>query len=273
VPITGQRVVRRALGRRLVRLRVAAGRTRRDVVEAKLGLSEPTLHRIETGKTPISAAKVRALCSFYGTDDTITEALAELALGTSHEEWWDASPVIPDWFRLYVALEVSATRIFGYHGEAVPAELQTEPYARAVLAATRTLTDEDLDQHVKLRRQRQHTLLARQPPVTLTVILGEGALTRPVGGDAVLNDQIRHLHQLARHDHIDINVLPSSAGAHAAMNGPFRILTFDSPDDPDVVYLEPHIGAVYLEHPTQLAAYRRITESISQHATPIDAYP
>ena len=42
-------------------------------------------------------------------------------------------------------------------------------------------------------------------------------------------------------------MLPFSVGAHAAMAGAFRILDFDDPDDPDVVYLESHVGALYLE--------------------------
>jgi len=96
VPVTGQRLVRRALGRRLTKLRTASGKSRREVAEAKLGISEPTLHRIETGKVPVTVANLRALCWLYGADEAITNALAELALGTSQEEWWDANPVIPE---------------------------------------------------------------------------------------------------------------------------------------------------------------------------------
>ena len=59
------------------------------VAEARLGISEPTLHRIETGKVPVTVANVRALCWLYGADGSITDALAELALGTSQQEWWD----------------------------------------------------------------------------------------------------------------------------------------------------------------------------------------
>ena len=57
MPVTGQRVVRRALGRRLTRLRTATGKSRREVAEAKLGISEPTLHRIETGKVPVTVGQ------------------------------------------------------------------------------------------------------------------------------------------------------------------------------------------------------------------------
>jgi transcriptional regulator with XRE-family HTH domain len=272
VPVTGQRVVRRTLGRRLTRLRIASGKSRREVAEAKLGVSEPTLHRIETGKVPVTVANVRALCWLYGVDESITDALAELALGTSQEEWWDASPVIPDWFKLYVGLEASASRISSYDGEVIPGELQTEQYARAVFGAEKPADEEAADRHVKLRMQRQRALLNRVPPPRLVTVLGEGALTRPVGGETVLKAQIEHLRRLAQHDHIEIKVLPFSVGAHAAMAGAFRILDFDDPEDPDVVYLESHVGALYLEEAVEVDEYRRIFNLVRTEAVPVEEY-
>jgi transcriptional regulator with XRE-family HTH domain len=272
VPVTGQRVVRRALGRRLTRLRTASGKTRREVAEARLGISEPTLHRIETGKVPVTVANVRALCWLYEVDASITDALAELALGTSQEEWWDASPVIPDWFKLYVGLEASASRICSYDGEVVPGELQTEQYARAVFAAESPPDPEAADRHVKLRLQRQQTLFERRPVPRLVTVLGEGALTRPVGGEAVLKAQIEHLCRVAERDNAQVKVLPWSVGAHAAMAGAFRILDFDDPEDPDVVYLESHVGALYLEEPVEVDEYRRIFDLISKQAVPVEEY-
>ncbi len=272
MPVTGQRVVRRALGRRLTRLRVASGRTRRDVADARLGMSEPTLHRIETGKVPVTAANVRALCWLYGVDQSATDALAELAVGTSYEEWWDANPVIPDWFKLYIGLEASASRICTYDGEIVPGELQTEEYALAVFGAEKIATDEDAERHVNLRVQRQQTLFGRQPAARLTVVLGEGALTRPVGGADVLKAQLEYLRVLGRHDNLELRVLPWSVGAHAAMAGAFRILDFDDPEDPDIVYLESHVGALYLEEPEEVAEYRRIFELIRVDSVPLENY-
>jgi transcriptional regulator with XRE-family HTH domain len=272
VPVTGQRVVRRALGRRLTRLRTATGKSRREVAEAKLGISEPTLHRIETGKVPVTVANVRALCWLYGADASITDALAELALGTSQEEWWDANPVIPDWFKLYVGLEASATRICSYDGEVVPGELQTEHYARAVFSAEQPADAEAADRHVKLRMQRQQALFARRPAPQMVTVLGEGALSRPVGGEAVLQAQIQHLRETADRDNVQIKVLPFGVGAHAAMAGAFRILDFEDSEDPDVVYLEPHVGALYLEEPEEVEEYRRIFDLISRDAIPVQDY-
>src|SRR3954451_20218707 len=224
VPVTGQRVVRRALGRRLTRLRIASGKSRREVAEARLGISEPTLHRIETGKVPVTGANVRAFCWLYGADQSITDALAELALGTSQQEWWDASPVIPEWFKLYVGLEASASRMSGYDGEVVPGDLQTPEYAGAVFGAEQPVDSEIAERHINLRMQRQKTLFARNPPIRLVTVLGEGTLTRPIGGEQVMKGQIEHLRRLSREDTADIRVLPFSVGAHAAMAGAFRIL-------------------------------------------------
>ncbi|GAA1809810.1 helix-turn-helix domain-containing protein [Planosporangium flavigriseum] len=272
MPVTGQRVVRRALGRRLTLLRTASGKSRREVAEARLGISEPTLHRIETGKVPVTVANVRALCWLYGADESVTAALAELALGTSQEEWWDTSPAIPEWFKLYVGLEASASQICSYDGEIVPGELQTEQYARSVFGAEQSVDSEVAERQVKLRMQRQKTLFSRSPAPRLVTVLGEGALTRPVGGAAVLEAQIAHLRQVARRDNIEIKVLPWSVGAHAAMAGAFRILDFDDPDDPDVVYLESHVGALYLEEPAEVDEYRRIFELIRKDAIPVEDY-
>jgi transcriptional regulator with XRE-family HTH domain len=279
MPVTGQRVVRRALGRRLTRLRIASNKSRREVAEEKLGISEPTLHRIETGKTPVTAANVRALCWLYGADQSVTDALAELARGTSQAEWWDATNGIPDWFKLYVGLEASARQILSYDGEIVPGEFQTEKYAHAIFSAERSPSDQPPDEQaierqVTLRMQRQMMLFGRNPPPRIVTILGEGALTRPVGGEAVLKAEIEFLKQIANeHENIEIKVLPWSAGAHAAMAGAFRILDFDDPEDPDVVYLESHVGALYLEELDEVSEYRRIFRLIGKDAIPILEYP
>lgn len=272
MPVTGQRVVRRTLGRRLTRLRLASAKSRRDVVDAKLGISEATLHRIENGKVPVSGANVRALCWLYGVDQSTTDALAELAVGTSQEEWWDSNPVIPDWFKLYVGLEASAVQIWGYDPETIPGEFQTEEYALAVYRASQPPDEEAAARHVKLRMQRQRTLLTRKPAPRLACVLGEGAVTRPVGGKAVLDAQVAHLRTAAKGRHIDIRILPYSVGAHAAMTGAFRILDFDEPDDPNVVYIESHVGALYLEEPAEVSEYRRIFGLIREQAVPVQDF-
>jgi hypothetical protein len=56
------------------------------------------------------------------------------------------------------------------------------------------------------------------------------------------------------------------------MAGAFRIMDFEDPEDPDVVYLESHLGALYLEEAAEVDEYRRIFTLICEAAVPIADY-
>jgi len=56
------------------------------------------------------------------------------------------------------------------------------------------------------------------------------------------------------------------------MAGAFRIMDFDDGEDPDVVYLETHVGAMYLEEPDEVDEYRRIFQLIRNEAIPVEDY-
>jgi transcriptional regulator with XRE-family HTH domain len=274
MPISGSTVVRRQLGRRLRRLREAAGKTERDVETAKL-MSRTKLWRVESGKVPIKVADARTLCWLYGADAPTTDALAALALGTTEQGWWeDYGDAVPDWFGLYIGLEAAASEIRIYDPELVHGLLQTPAYMRALWqAGAGDRSEEAIQSHTDLRMQRQRAITDRTPPLRVTTVLGAGVLARPVGGDQVTAEQTDRLRQLAKLDHIDIRVLPWQAGAHAAMHtGAFIILDFDDPDDPPVVYLETHTGARYLEKPEELNQYRRIFDLIYEKSVPIEEH-
>lgn len=275
MPISGSTVVRRQLGRRLRRLREAAGKTERDVETAKL-LSRTKLWRLESGKTPVKVPDVRALCWLYGADAATTDALAGLAVGTTEQGWWeDYGDAVPDWFGLYIGLEAAASEIRIYDPELVHGLLQTADYAEAVYRAVRPDDSDDvIRRQVKLRLGRQRALADRTPPLRLIAVLGAGVLARPVGGARAMAGQADRLRELAKLDHVDIRVLPWEAGAHAAMHtGAFTVLDFDDPDDPAVVYLETHTGARYLEKPDELDQYRKIFNLIYQKSVPVEEYP
>ena len=55
-----------------------------------------------------------------------------------------------------------------------------------------------------------------------------------------------------------IQVLPFSAGVHAAMEGAFSTLSFPEATDPDVVYMENQAGSLYLEEETEIDRYTRM---------------
>jgi hypothetical protein len=269
MPLAGATVVRRQLGRQLRRLRHGAGKTEADVEAANLA-SRVKLWRIETGKVAVKIGDVRGLCWLYGTDARTTDMLSLLAQGSREHDWWEDYD--RDGSSLYLRLEDAADELRTYTGELVHDLLQTPDYLRAVVA---TMHTDEPDEHVrsqaKLHAERQHRLLTRTPPQRLVAVLGAAALTRPVGGPAVMADQLASLRELNRRDNIDVRVLPWEAGPHPAMRlGAFTILDFHNADDPAVVHAGTHTGARYLEKPDELAEYRRIFDLIYRMTTPIE---
>ncbi len=271
MPISGPTVVRRQLGRRLRRLREAAGKSDRDVEEA--GIAGPTkLWRIESGKVPVKMPDIRAMCWLYGADPETTDVLAAMASGTQGQGWWEDYS-LPSWFGLYVGLETYASEILSYDPELVHGLLQTPDYTRAVMAAVGVATPEGIEHQVKTRAQRQRAVADRDPPLKLTAILGAGVLHRQVGTPEVMRAQVDHLRASTRPGSVDIRVLPWDAGAHAGMHiGAFTILNFADVNDPSVVYLESHTGARYLERAEELSEYRRVYEAMYAKSIPVEEY-
>ncbi|MDG4771546.1 DUF5753 domain-containing protein [Solwaraspora sp. WMMD792] len=273
MPVTGPTVVRRQLGRRLRRLREEAARTEQEVERAKV-CSRTTLWRIENGKFPVKMNTVRGLCWFYGTDPETTDALTRLAAACDEQGWWEShGNAVPDWFRLYIGLEAAATEIQLYDPELIHGLLQTPDYMRAVFrAADRQASEQQIERLVSLRLDRQISYYDRAEPARIVAVLGAGALAREVGGPAVMAEQRAHLANVGRRVRVEIRVLPWSAGAHAAMVSPFTLLDFADPDDPDIAYVETHLGSRYLERPEELAEYRRIFREVREQSIPIEEH-
>ena len=69
-------------------------------------------------------------------DPAEREAFVKLVRQANTPGWWHRySDVLPGWFEMYVRLEQAASTIHSYHVQFVPGLLQTEAYARAVIAA------------------------------------------------------------------------------------------------------------------------------------------
>ncbi|MGW4752343.1 helix-turn-helix domain-containing protein [Streptomyces chartreusis] len=139
---------------------------------------------------------------------------------------------LPTWFQPYAEMESRATYISTYQCQVVYGLLQTEEYARAVLATGQPAI---LDAQVAARMERQRILKRERLPLTL-VVLDEAVLHRPIGGSEVMRGQLRHLVSLRDERWIRLQVLPFGVGEHVSLAGAFNLLRFD--DDPDIVYTE-----------------------------------
>lgn len=142
----------------------------------------------------------------------------------------------PDHFAEAAEAERLATTIREYAPLLVPGLLQTETYARAVFRAYQpTATEDVIDELVAARLERAQLLADPTTPL-LWVVLDEAVLRRQVGGPAVMAETLRHVAELARRHRMIIQVLPFSVGAHAALDGGLKLMSF--PDAPPLAYVD-----------------------------------
>jgi transcriptional regulator with XRE-family HTH domain len=150
---------------------------------------------------------------------------------------------LPTWFQPYADMEAKATYISTYQAQLVYGLLQTEEYARAVLA---TGMPDDLDGLVAARIERQRILDRAAPPLAWAII-DEAVLHRPIGGHRVMRKQLAHLLSFMKRRWMRVQVLPFAAGEHASLAGSFNLLRFD--DDPELVYTEDVISGHMTANP------------------------
>ena len=251
-------VRQRRLGRDLARFRERAGLSQEQAAE-QLGWSRPKVGRIEAAKTMPKIADVEALLGLYGADSAEAALLVRLAKDAQQRGWWTA---FNDVFTgSFVGLEDEAAEIRTWETQFVPGLLQTEAYARAVISAARPDSPESVHRRVQARMARR-TLLGRDNAPKLHAVIDESVLRRAIGGPEVMNAQFARLAAMTKQPNITLQVLPFAAGAHAGLEGPFVLLSFSDPADPDIPYIESQGGDVYLEAADQVARIRLVWERI-----------
>jgi hypothetical protein len=266
---TGSTVPRRQLGRYLRDLRNGARLTVRAAAR-NLEWSEAKMWRIETGQTSLRSHDVETMCKVYGAPVELTEALMGLAKETKARGWWHAyGDVIPEGFDLYIGLEEAASQLDWYENELIPGLLQTESYARTIIRAQRPAEDdEEIERRASLRIARQTLLTRVTESPKLRVVIGEAILRRPVGGTAVMAEQLTHVVEVSELPNVSLRVVPFEAGLHlGVMSGSFTILRFPRNGDgidsePPTVFADGYTGSLYLDKPNELERYDSAFRSI-----------
>ncbi len=245
-------VRQRRLAQALRELRRDAGLTQ-DAVAARMGWHTSKLFRMENARSPrVDWLDVKELMEMYGVGSPHREALVQLARDARMRGWW--TPYRDVFTGSYVALEDESSAMRLYCPELVPGLLQTEDYARAVIRAVRPGYDEEsVERRVTARLARQKELLDRPAAPDLGLVLNEAVLRRLVGGAQTMAAQLRALAEAARRPPVMLQVLPFSAGAHAALEGGFVLIKFPEETDPDVVYVEGIMGDLYLESEVEVS--------------------
>ncbi|MFY1586584.1 DUF5753 domain-containing protein [Micromonospora sp. WMMD734] len=224
-----------------------------------IGIIQAYVSGVETGKVKLPASRLAQIVKVYELEPEEAAELEELRVGASQRGWWhEYSQLFPAEFLRFLGYEAGAGHIRFYDNELVPGLMQTEEYARAVIAGgTTTIRLTEVDRRVAVRLGRQARLFADNP-MRLTVLLGEGALRQQVGGPAVMSAQLAHLVRLAteRPGQIELRVLPFSAGAHPALGGSFQILSFPSPRLLDLVWQEVLTSIDIIDQSTRVTDYQ-----------------
>ena len=250
----------RVFGAMLRHYRTAAGLTPEEL-GARIYLSASQIRKVEEGtRTPTEA--LTQAC----------EALPELncngALTTLREILKDhlRHRAYPGWFQAWPDHESHARRLRNFELVVVPGLLQTEAYARAVLRTRVGATEEELDEAVAARLERQR-ILEREHPPQLWVLIDESVLRRPVGGAQVMAEQLEFLASTARRPHIVIQVIPLAAGAHEGMRGGAFVLA-DFEDDPSLGYQDTAVSGQIVEDANQVEALTVTWDTLRLEALP-----
>ncbi len=265
-------VVQRALlSTELLRMRREAGRTQDDVAKA-LDWSVSKVIRIEGGTVGTSTTDLQALLRFYGMADAErAERLTRVAKGTRERGWWASYPIEDQQFRNYLGYEAGASYIRVFNPSLVPGLLQTMDYARVILGQfVKDASEEKIETLAGLRVERQDRLAEREPVPHRHFILDEAVVRRHVGaltknGRGIMPAQLLHMVEVAQDDHLTIQIIPFSKGAHFGMQGPFTLLDFDA-DLGEVLYLEGLRGGdlVMTGRDAQIINYREKYEDLEE---------
>jgi transcriptional regulator with XRE-family HTH domain len=259
---TGPAVRRRQLMTELKRLRESAVLTQEDVA-GQLDWHPTKIMRIETGRTAPHPNDVRVMLGLYGVADSgVLAGLLKLAKDARQRGWWYSyKDVLLSRFELFLGLESEADSIRDFELSMIPGLLQTDDYARELIRGLMAFDAAEIERRVELRMARQQ-ILDREDAPHLWAIVDEAAVHRVVGGKAIMKAQLLHLANSAEHGRTTIQVLPFSAGPHPGQTGPFIILGFAEPTEPEVVYMETVGGNLYVDKSEEVRLFSTVFDQL-----------
>ncbi|MCP3822038.1 helix-turn-helix transcriptional regulator [Streptomyces sp. A3M-1-3] len=232
---------RALLGAELRHKREKAGLTQ-DELGRPLFVSGSFIGQLETGTRRMQPEYARQIDQILGTDGFFTRN-CKAATKSKY----------PDHFAEAAEAEAVAQQIKEYAPLLIPGLLQTEAYARAVFRAFQpTAPEEVIDELVAARLERARLLDDPTTPM-LWAVLDEAVLRRAVGGRRVMAEALRHIAGLARRHRIIVQVLPFVAGAHMALEGSLKLMSFT--DAPPLAYLQGLGTGQLMDDPPTVARY------------------
>ncbi|MFF9146857.1 Scr1 family TA system antitoxin-like transcriptional regulator [Streptomyces sp. NPDC014861] len=254
----------KALGKILKVLRQNAGLSQAQLA-ADTHCSEDLVSAMERGvRTPQPEFLLRA--------EDVLRAGGVLAAAVEDTERAIARARVrhPDWFRSFAAAESVAVALHYYAPQVVPGILQTHAYAEAVFRHHRPLYEEDeIEKRLNDRLARQ-VLLERRPAPTISFVIEESVLHRPMGGREAFREQIRHIAEVSGLRNVHLQIMPNERTDHPALEGQFTLLTLKGKRE--VAYAESYGTARLFTDPEEARTYaERYGIMRAQALTPLES--
>ncbi|MGI9001344.1 MAG: helix-turn-helix domain-containing protein [Pseudonocardia sp.] len=253
----------RELGEGLRRAMERAGLNGQQAAH-QLGLSPSWVSRLLSGQrhaTALQVASFLAICRVTGAE---RDRLLELCDEQHVPGWFQQhGSRLPQQLVTLIDHETKAVVISEFQLALVPGLLQTGDYARALLKEAGRVPIDEVDDRVAARLARQ-SLLSRDRSPKFTFYLHEFVLRLPVGGPAVMAEQLHHLQRLSLRPYLMLRVVPAALGANAATAGSFTLMEFA--EFKPVAYVESETSSLFLETPAEIDAYQRILAALAETA-------
>jgi transcriptional regulator with XRE-family HTH domain len=233
----------RRLGEALKLLRERNGMSQREAAE-RIDYNVPKLSRIENGQVPDIHA-LRTMLDVYGVIGDEEEPYIEMWHRAKEKGWWKQYQVEDHG---YIGLEQDASSIKTFQSGYIPGMVQSKGYMRAVFAGARAPRAKKwVDRQIEVRLRRQDRLTG-DSPIQYHAIIAESALRHAD------REQLLHINEVGELPNVTIQVILDSAGLHDGHNGPFTLLEFPYPGDPQVLYVEHTGGSLHIEDPARVKA-------------------
>ncbi|WKK21462.1 helix-turn-helix transcriptional regulator [Streptomyces olivoreticuli] len=163
----------------------------------------------------------------------------------------------------YMAIEAEAIAIDWYEVLLIPGLLQTEDYARVLMAShCPPVEDETVEVRVTGRLERQGLL--EKTTTLFNFVIHEVALRGMVGGPEVMKRQLNHLAEMGKLRNVSIQVLPVGQGAIPGINGPFTLLEMS--DHRRYCYGEGQVSSMLHADPDRVSVLMKRYATIRMHA-------
>ncbi|MFI5945713.1 helix-turn-helix domain-containing protein [Streptomyces uncialis] len=182
---------------------------------ARIGYGEDLVRKVERGARiprPEYLDKADAVLGAGGKISALKKDLTEARY--------------PKKIRKLAKLEAQAVELLSYGSHGLHGTLQTEQYARALIAMRQpAYPHEEVERGVAARLAR-HAIFGRSPAPTLSFVLEEVTLKRPLGGRLVLRQQLERLLEVGELRSVSIQVMPTGTEEHAGVDGSIQVLKF-----------------------------------------------